>query len=244
MANSKEGVENVRLSIKQFNGKDNFTFWQRKMKNILIQQKVHVALKEKPTTMKDEDWEEKCEIAKSSIELHLADNVLLHIGEKMTAKEAWDKLESTYMGKTISNKLLLKEQLFSLKMEEGDDLHDHISKFQNCIINLEKVGSKMDDEDTAMMLLQSLPPSFKHFKTTMIFNNETITLAKVCENLEQYVKMQREEDNSQPRGLYVKGKERGRSKSRGGFEERGRSKSKGKGKEKKNGCFVCGSPDH
>ena len=129
-------------------------------------------------------------------------------------------------------------------MEEGDDLNDHICKFQNCIANLEKVGAKMDYEDTAVMLLHSLPPSFKHFKTTMIFK-ESITLSKVCENLESYIRLEREEDSSQARGLYVRGKERGRSRNRGGgFQGRARSKSKGKGKEKKDGCFICGSPDH
>ena len=110
----------MRASIKLFNGKDNFTLWQRKMRNVLIRHKVDVALEEsKPTSMSDADWAEKCKIAKSCIELHLADNVVLQIGEELTAKQAWDKLQSVYMGTTISNKLLLKEQLFGLKMEKG-----------------------------------------------------------------------------------------------------------------------------
>ncbi|XP_024195824.1 uncharacterized protein LOC112198981 [Rosa chinensis] len=246
MVNSKVIVEarDVKPSIKPFNGKDNFTLWQRKMKNILVQQEVDEAIGDKPATMIEADYMKKNKKAKSSIELHLADNVLLHIGENMTANEAWEKLGSVYWGKTISSKLLLKKQLFGLKMEEGDDLNDHICKFQNCISNLEKVGAKMDDEDTAVMLLHLLPPSFKHFKTTMIFKY-TITISKVCENLESYVKMDKEEESSQARGLHVRGKERGRSRNRGGgFKERGRSKSKGKGKEKKNGCFECGSLDH
>ena len=246
MVKSKGMVEagDVKVSIKPFDGKDDFTLWQRKMKNVLIQQETDEAIGTKPTSMSDAEWTKKNKKAKSCIELHLADNVLLHIGETMTAKEAWEKLESVYRGKSIGNKLLLKEQLFGLRMEEGDDLNDHICKFQNCIANLEKVGAKMDDEDTAVMLLHSLPPSFKHFKTTMIFK-ESITLSKVCENLESYIRLEREEDSSQARGLYVRGKERGRSRNRGGgFQGRARSKSKGKGKEKKDGCFICGSPDH
>ena len=154
MVKSKGMVEagDVKVSIKPFDGKDDFTLWQRKMKNVLIQQETDEAIGTKPTSMSDAEWTKKNKKAKSCIELHLADNVLLHIGETMTAKEAWEKLESVYRGKSIGNKLLLKEQLFGLRMEEGDDLNNHICKFHNCIANLEKVGAKMDDENTAVML--------------------------------------------------------------------------------------------
>ncbi|KAI9196593.1 hypothetical protein LWI28_025284 [Acer negundo] len=60
--------------------------------------------------------------AKSSIKLHLADNVMLNVDKDMNAKETWDKREKVYRGKTLSNKLFLKDDLLSLWMEEGGNL--------------------------------------------------------------------------------------------------------------------------
>ncbi|CAL8115733.1 unnamed protein product [Prunus armeniaca] len=120
-------------ALKPFDGKDNFTDWQRMMKNVMIQQDLDDALSgEKPTGMTDAKWTKVLKKAKSSIEIHLTRSVRSHITEKMTAQEAWEKLENVYMGKTVSNKLFLKDELFRLRLEEGGDIEDHVCRFQNC----------------------------------------------------------------------------------------------------------------
>ncbi|CAL2270057.1 unnamed protein product [Prunus armeniaca] len=96
-------------ALKPFDGKDDFTDWQRMMKNVLIQQDLDDALSgEKPASMTDTTWTKVLKKAKSSIEIHLTRFVRTHITEKMTAQEAWEKLENVYMGKTVSNKLFSK----------------------------------------------------------------------------------------------------------------------------------------
>ncbi|CAL2262972.1 unnamed protein product [Prunus armeniaca] len=106
-------------ALKPFDGKDDFTDWQRMMKNVLIQQDLDDALSgEKPTGMTDATWTKVLKKAKSSIEIHLTRSVRSHITEKMTAQEAWEKLENVYMGKTVSNKLFLNDELFGLRLEE------------------------------------------------------------------------------------------------------------------------------
>lgn len=60
--------------------KNNFMLWQRKMKNVLIQQDLDdtiLGIEKKPTDMTDEDWKKMDKKAKISIELHLADNVIM-----------------------------------------------------------------------------------------------------------------------------------------------------------------------
>ncbi|GFZ05243.1 zinc-dependent activator protein-1 [Actinidia rufa] len=52
---------NSQFSLEQFNGSDNFTLWQRRVNDILVQQGLARVLKGKDTkleTMKDDDWEE------------------------------------------------------------------------------------------------------------------------------------------------------------------------------------------
>ena len=127
----------VRSIIKQFNGKDSFMLWQRKMKNILIQQDLDetiLMVEKKPTGITDEDWKKMDKKVKSFIELHLADNVILRVGEDMNAKETWEKLEKLYKRTTLSR----KNELYSLQMEEGGDLLEHLRKFQNCVVDLSK----------------------------------------------------------------------------------------------------------
>lgn len=44
---------------------------------------------------------------------------------KITAK-IWLKLESLYLTKNLSNRLYLKAKFFTLEMQEGKDLKEHI----------------------------------------------------------------------------------------------------------------------
>ncbi|CAL8118972.1 unnamed protein product [Prunus armeniaca] len=230
-------------ALKPFDDKDDFTDWQRMMKNVLIQQDLDDALSgEKPTGMTDATWTKVLKKAKSSIEIHLTRSVRSHIIKKMTAQEAWEKLENVYMGKIVSNKFFLKDEPFGLRLEEGGDIEDHVCRFQNCITNLQKVEETYKDDDMAIILLRSLPSSFKNFQTTLMFGKESLKLEDVIQALQSYAKLDDITESSQ--GLYAKGKEKGREKTK---EEkignRGRSKSKKK-KEKKEGCFKCGSTDH
>ncbi|KAK0585355.1 hypothetical protein LWI29_027350 [Acer saccharum] len=140
------------IIIEKFDGKVNFTLWQRKIKNVLIQQDLQHAILEvekKPTETTDAQWKRMDVKAKSSIELHLADNVMLNADEDMNAKETWDKLEKVYRGKT----LFLKDELLNLRMEKGGNLQDHLSRFQNCVANILKVDVKYEDDDKALLLL-------------------------------------------------------------------------------------------
>ncbi|CAL8140263.1 unnamed protein product [Prunus armeniaca] len=217
-------------ALKPFDGKDDFTDWQRMMKNVLIQQDLDDALSgEKPASMTNTTWTKVLKKAKSSIEIHLTRSVRSHITEKMIAQEACEKLENVYMGKTVSNKLFLKDELFGLRLEERGDIEDHVEETYK-------------DDDMAIILLRSLPSSFKHFQTTLMFGKESLKLEDVIQALQSYAKLDDITKSSQ--GLYAKGKEKGLEKTK---EEKigniGRSKSKKK-KEKKEGCFECGSTDH
>ena len=63
---------------------------------------------ELPANTTEAAWTKVLKKAKSSIEIHLTRSVRSHITEKMTAQEAWEKLENVYMGKIVSNKLFSK----------------------------------------------------------------------------------------------------------------------------------------
>lgn len=60
---------------------------------------------------------EMCEIAHSSIILHLADNVLRRVGKIEKVDELWEKLEELYMPKSLSSQIYLKETV--LRVQNG-----------------------------------------------------------------------------------------------------------------------------
>jgi len=68
------------------------------------------------------------EKAHSLILLSLFDEVLYEVFEEKTTFVLWLKLEKFCMAKSICNKLLLKQNLFSLQMREGTPLKEHLDE--------------------------------------------------------------------------------------------------------------------
>ena len=122
-------MSSAKYDVEKFCGKGNFSLWQRRMKDLLIQQGVHKALlgkEKKPKTMKDVKWVEMDEKVASTIRFNLGDEVIYNILEAKTAKEVWEKLEGLYMRKNLTNKLYVKKQLYSLHMKGGSNLLEHL----------------------------------------------------------------------------------------------------------------------
>ena len=89
MAEEKSIIGGVKVELKSFDGWSNFTLWQRKMKNILIQQDLYMCIlgiESKPEAMTTEAWNKANMKAMSSIELHLSDEVTYNVMEETTAK--------------------------------------------------------------------------------------------------------------------------------------------------------------
>ena len=67
------------------------------------------------------------------------------------------------MGKSVTNRLLLKSRLYGLRLEEGKPLISYLDEFYSIVMDLQNIDVKLDEEYLAIYLLCSLPPSYKHF---------------------------------------------------------------------------------
>jgi hypothetical protein len=105
----------------------------------------------------------------ATIRLCLGDDVMYHVMDEESLAAVCLKLESRYMSKSLTNKLFLKQPLYGLKMAEGSDLSQHINVFNQVINNLKRVDVKFENEDKALMLLNSLPAStmYENLVTTL-----------------------------------------------------------------------------
>uniref|UniRef100_A0A2N9G795 CCHC-type domain-containing protein n=1 Tax=Fagus sylvatica TaxID=28930 RepID=A0A2N9G795_FAGSY len=233
------------VGLVKFDGTGNFGLWQRRVKDLLVQQGLVKALygkTKKPEKMTDDKWEELDMKAVSTIRLLLADEVMYDVMEENSTAGIWLNLEKRYMSKSLTNKLHLKQKLYGLKMTEGADLRQHINTFKQIISDMLRIDIKFEDEDKAMMLLTSLPASYEHLVTTLLYGKETLELEEVSGALlDHYQRKHKDSAESSGEGLVVKGyQDRGRKKDKDDKSARGRSKSKSKTVK----CFKCQKKGH
>src|SRR3954466_12876034 len=173
-----------------------------------------------------DDWKEIDIKAKATIILCLSDEVLYNVLNEDTTAGMWNMLESLYMTKSLSNKLYMKKQLYCLCMAEGMPILQHLNAFNKIVSDLLVLEVKLQEEDKALILLSSLPPSYDHLMTTILFGKETLELEGVRVMLVNNELMKRTDPAQEGSGLVV-----------------GSRKSKGPKREKKSSfkvsCWIC-----
>ncbi|KAH7849584.1 hypothetical protein Vadar_019987 [Vaccinium darrowii] len=152
------------------------------------------------------------------------------------------------MRKNLTNKLYVKKQLYGLQMKEGTNLLEHLNSYNMLNSQLVGFGVTLDEEDKAILLLASLPPSYDHLVTTVMYGKETLSLDEVTSTLLSHEKMRRDDNVDADQGLFVSKPQpsRGRSKSKGkGGSNRERSQSRGTSNTKKDvECHFCHKMGH
>jgi hypothetical protein len=244
----------MKVEIKPFDEKINFGLWQRRMRGVLIQQRLQVALEDRPEGMSDPEWSDIDQRAISTIEMYITDDVLNHVISAISAKDMWKKLEAIYLGKSLSNKLFLKKKLFKLEMKEGEDVMKHINSFNALINDLSRIDVQFSEEDRALLLLASFPDSYEHFVTTLMFGKTTLKFNEIVQDIISHVTMKKADDKStsgsalnvESRGRNSnRGSGRGRSKSRSGrSKSRYPRNSNGQSSSKTIECWNCGKTGH
>jgi len=69
-------------------------------------------------------------------------------------------------------------------MHEGIPIKSHIAEFFSISNDLDKIEAKIEDEDQALLLLCSLPSSYKSFREAIIYGGKpTIKVNEVKEHL-------------------------------------------------------------
>ncbi|KAJ4703754.1 Retrovirus-related Pol polyprotein from transposon TNT 1-94 [Melia azedarach] len=176
-------MSGMNVKIDKFTGRNSFSLWQIKMRALLKQQGLWAPLARKladPITAEMAVLEEK---AHSTIMLCLADDIITEVAEEETVQGLWVKLEGLYMTKSLTNKLLLKQRLFSLRMQEGMPLRDHLDQLNTILLELRNIDVKVEDEDAALILLVSLPLSYENFVQSFIVGKDTVSLEEVRSSL-------------------------------------------------------------
>ncbi|KAE8655753.1 Retrovirus-related Pol polyprotein from transposon TNT 1-94 [Hibiscus syriacus] len=149
-------------------------------------------------------------------------------------EEDWEELQQRAAG-TI---------LLCLADEDGHDLAQHVNVFNQIVSDLAQLDVKIEDEDRAMILLCSLPPSYEHMVTTLTYEKETINVEEITVALLAHnQRKQNTGESSQADSLYIKGnRDRGRKTEKAGS---GKQNSRSKSRDKKIiHCYKCKETGH
>lgn len=191
------------------------------MTTFLVQQKLSRALLDPsklPTTMTELEKEELHDLAFSSIILHLADNVLRRVSKINKVRDLWAKLEELYMPKTLTNIIFLKERFFCFKMDAEKTLEENLDDFSTICTKLQNIGEEIKDQDQAVILLNSLPDSYKDVKAAIKYGRDAMTVDKIIDSLRMR-DLELKLEKKEPEALFVKDNQkqhhRGRNPSKG-----------------------------
>ena len=121
--------------------------------------------------------------ALATIVLSIDPSLLYLIGDPDDPIVVWNKLADQFQKKTWANKLALRRKLYSLRLNEGDSVQEHIKVMTEIFNDLAVVGDAVEDEDRVVHLLASLPDSYGMLVTALEANAEVPKLEVVTERL-------------------------------------------------------------
>nr|KYP38617.1 Retrovirus-related Pol polyprotein from transposon TNT 1-94 [Cajanus cajan] len=124
-------------------------------------------------------------------------------------------------------------ELYQLKMEMGENLHDHINHFNQLVCQL------FFDEEQAMLLLASLPMSYKSLVQMLLVGKTSLKLDEVTSALRENERMMKNENiNTESHVLVAQHYEQGRNND----GHRGRSNFQSRLERDMSNvqCYYCG----
>ena len=244
----KTTMSNAKFEVEKFDGTNNFGMWQCEVLDVLIQQDLDITLEAKPDDMSEKDWAKLNRQACGTIRLCLAKDQKYFVMKETSAKELWDKLENKYMTKSVENRLYLKKKLFRFQFKQGTSMHEHLNAFNKILADLQNLDVEIDDEDKALLLLNSLPNTYEHLTTTLLYGKDEIKFNDVSNALMNNEVRKKDQDahrESSSNALTARGRT---STRKSGGRWKSRSKSRGKSSERrqlaKDECAYCHQKGH
>ncbi|KAF2346437.1 hypothetical protein FHG87_022807 [Trinorchestia longiramus] len=136
-------------------------------------------------------FESRRDLALATIVLGVDQSQLYLLGDPTDPVEVWRKLQNTFQKKSWANKFRLKKKLFNMKMENGQNLQDHLKAFVELFEELAIIGDAMEEEERVVILLSSLPDRFSTLVTALEAHEKIPAWEVVTERLPNEERRQR-----------------------------------------------------
>lgn len=106
----------------------------------------------------------------------LTDSMTWELAKETFVTTLMEKLESLYMKKSLANRLYIQKRMFTLKIAEGSSFDKHNNEFNQVCDTLATINGALDDEGKALLLISSLPKSYKNFVDALMYMRQTLSL--------------------------------------------------------------------
>ncbi len=170
----------------------NWGIWRRKLKALFLSKRLAGVI-----DGTDEDKDNSSQVL-GLIQLHLSDAYLSMADDVATGKALWDKLEATFTAQNNARRLLLRQELNSLRKAPTESISEYIARAKELATNLETVGHKPDPSDVTLSVLAGLPKEFSVLVTIVGTLKETQTLDEITPALLQTEQQTRQEEELLP----------------------------------------------
>ena len=124
----------------------NWGIWRRKFRALLLSKRLGGVI-----DGTDEDKDNSSQVL-GLIQLHLSDAYHSMADDVATAKALWDKLEATFTAQNNARRLLLRQELNSLKKAPTESIAEFAARAKELATNLEAVGHKPEDSEVSLSL--------------------------------------------------------------------------------------------
>jgi len=155
----------------------NYIPWSIKIKFLLVTKGLWAAIDGAETD------DIKSQKALALIGLHVKDHHLSTINACRTAKEAWDKLQTTYKAKTEARRMQLRRDLTSLRMHDGEPLTKYFSRATDIRDQLEAIGHTVDKDDLRLAILSGLPKEYETAVQIIVMTHTATELPELLHKL-------------------------------------------------------------
>ena len=144
-------------------------------------------LEKKPEATSEYDWDKMNRITYSLIRSCLTQDIKYHMFYETSARQLWEILEKKYLTKSIESWLQLKRKLYRFQIKRELSIDEYMNNCTKLLIDLVNVDVKIDKENKAVILLNSLPDEeYENFTLTLINGRQTLNYNKVSAALVNY----------------------------------------------------------
>ncbi|CAA7059579.1 unnamed protein product [Microthlaspi erraticum] len=144
-----------RFEMEKFTGKEDFGMWKYKL------------LGRRSITKERSKKAAQDLRVRNLLGTCLSDVILRKVMDSPTSRDMWLALEEEYQAKSLPNRIYLKQQFASFRMDENKNLEDNLDTFLKLIADLASLKITISDEDQAIQLLTSLPPAYEQLVHTL-----------------------------------------------------------------------------
>ena len=223
---------------------NNYQTWKLMMEMVLLHQDLWNIVDgswKKPAENHGEyqNWMKKAAKARALIILSLHISQLEHVRKLEHPQEIWEKLKEVHEPTGRQHRLYLRRKFFTMKMQEGDHMQDHINKIKSLQDKLESMGGNLQDEDVLTVLLASLPESYETLVITLESQAEITEQQVIVRLLQEEARRKETHEGSSKEGeaFYMQKQFPGVKKNSKGKKTQQIDKSK-------DTCHACGKVGH